>query len=353
MKFVCMSFLVYSDCLQGHRVSPQIIQSGRVSAGGGPYGQSPVDLQTLQQQQFLQGARHDALYESRLDDRNFVPDGMVPGLRPAPTPRNRDPNAMLYNEQQEDMHFSVQRHPQQQRNLEQMYGGPVPALYNQQAGMVRNGGPSLQQAQFRGAPAALAAQQNILSAPSQRLPPGLANLGGRPPHDPSQFIGSQMGGLHGGLHPNVPTHQNFNNFGGGGPGFSNSPAVRGPLPNAHQNPLTVNQVGGLTPGGSIDLRGPNQLLGLGAGGLGGGLRGGVGAGFAPQHAVTSQAQMQQMLLRQQQAQQQQQQQQQHIPPQMVSHILPPHLQQQQPGMHAGNAQGAQDLMALLMNGHRE
>ena len=336
-------------------MSPQIVQSGRVSAGGGQFGQSPVDFQALQQQQFLQ-SRHDALYESRLDDRNFVPDGMVPGLRPAPAPRNRDPNAVLYAEQQEDIHFSVQRHPQQQRSLEQMYGGPVPALYNQQAGMVRNGGPALQQqAQFRGAPAALAAQQNILPTPSQRLPPGLANLGGRPPHDPSQFIGSQIGGLHAGLHPNAPAHQTFNSFGGGGPAFSNSQAVRGPLPGTHQNAMAVNQLGGLAPGGSIDLRGPNQLLGLNAGGLGGGLRGGVGAGFAPQHAPATQAQMQQMLLRQQQAQQQQQQQQQqqHIPPQMVSHILPPHLKQQQPGMHAANAQGAQDLMALLMNGHRE
>ena len=323
---------------------------GRMAAGNAPFGQSPLDLQALQQQQFVQNARHDPLYDSRLDDRNFVPDGMVPGLRPAQRPRSREAG-VLFHDQPEDIHFSVQRHPQQQRNIEQMYGGPVPGLYNQQAGMVRNGGPALQQqAQFRNTPGALAAQQNMLPGPSQRLPPGLANLGGRPPHDPTQFLSSQIGGLHGGIHPNPPAHQGFNNFGaGGGPGFNGNAGARGPLPGSHQNALAVNQLGGIVPGGNIDLRAPNQLLGMGAGGLGGaGLRGGVGTGFNPQHGPTSQLQMQQLALRQQQ-----QQQQQHLPPQMMLHNLPPHLPQQQPGIHSGNAQGAQDLMALLMGSHRE
>ncbi|PSR72399.1 hypothetical protein PHLCEN_2v11742 [Hermanssonia centrifuga] len=354
-------FAMLQNSSQNHRASPQINQTGRMSAGGGgPFGHSPIDLQALQQhqqmqqQQFAHNARMDSLYDSRLDDRNFVPDGMVPGLRPTPRPRSREPTTLAFNDQLDDaLHVNVQRHPQQQRSLEQMYSGAAPSLYNQQVAMARNGGIPLQQAQFRGGLNVIP-PQNTLQGPSQRLPPGLANLGGRPPHDPTQYLNQHLGGLggvHGGLHPNPPAQQSYNNFNGGGLGFNGNPGPRGPIPVPHQNQITANHLAALGHGNSMDPRGTNQLVGMNVGGLGAGGLGGlrnVSGGFNPQHGPTSHIQAPQMAIRQQQ-QQQQQQHQQHLPPHIISHALP-HLQPQQLG---GSSQGAQDLMALLMGGHRE
>ena len=280
-----------------------------------------------------------------MDDRNFVPDGMVPGLRPVTRPRSREPTGVLFNEQLDDpLHFNVQqRMAQQPRNLEQMYPTQQ-ALYQQQQqqhGLGRNA-VQLQQAQFRGGPSPISSQ-NPLQGP-QRLPPGLANLGGRPPHDPSQYLGSQLGasgaGIPGSLHPN-PQQGFGGNFGGAGLGYGGGPQGRGPVPGPHiQNQLALNQMAGLNPGNNLDLRGPSQaqLLGLGAG-VGGGLRGGPGGGgnFANPN---SQMQVPHPALRQQQQ----------LPPQMLPQMLPPHLQQQ--AIQGGNSQGTQDLMALLM-GHRD
>lgn len=329
-------------------------QSGRIPPGGsGQFPPSNLELQLLHQQQqqqlhqqHLAQNRLDSLYDSRLDDRNFVPDGLVPGLRPAP-PRSRsrgDSGGVLFNEQIDDpLHFNIQRLTQQ-RNLEQMYNAPMPSMYNQQqSAMLRNGGGiPIQQGHFRGASPISA--QNAIQASSQRLPPGLANLGGRPPHDPSQYLGSGVG-IPGSLHGASPAQQVYNTFTQGGLGFNGSPQIRGPP--GPQNPVSVNQMGGGL-GPNNDLRAPSQaqLLGLAQGNLGGGGLRGAGPGFGPQHGGPG-GHMSHVSMRQQL---QQQQQQQHLPPHMMQQLLPAHLQQQGIG---GGAQTTQDLMALLMGGHRE
>ncbi|RPD63033.1 hypothetical protein L227DRAFT_498019 [Lentinus tigrinus ALCF2SS1-6] len=353
-------FAMLQSSAQGHRVSPQIPQTGRIPQSGGQFAQANLEFQLLQQQQHqlqqqqqqqqqLAQTRLDSLYESRLDDR-FVPDGLVPGLRPAPPrSRSRESGGVLFNEQIDDpLHFNVQRLTQQ-RNMEQMFNnGPMPSMYNQQAGMLRNGGHPIQQGQFRGA--SPISGQNSLQPPSQRLPPGLANLGGRPPHDPSQYLGSGVGLPGGGLHGVSPAQQVYNTFTQGGLGFNGNPGARGPP--GPQNPLPVNAMGGLGPN-NVDLRAvanQAQLLGLAQGNLGGGGMRGSGPGFGPQHGPGGQLGASHLgAMRQQHLQQQQQQQ--HIPPHMIPHLLPSHLQQQ--GMPGGNAQTTQDLMALLMGGHRE
>ncbi|GBE78384.1 hypothetical protein SCP_0112690 [Sparassis crispa] len=342
-------FAMLQNSSQGHRVSPQIPPPGRL-ASGSPFGQGHAELHALQQQihpqQHFPSNNHlDSLYDSRFDDRNFVPDGMVPGLRPAvPRSRSREPTGVLFNEQLDDpLHFNMQRLPPQ-RHVDQMYSGPVPSLYSQQAGMLRNGGMPLQQAQYRGGPSPLS-NQTTLQGPSQRLPQGLANLGGRPPHDPSQYPGGPMGvGLHAGLQGSSPAQQIYNNFTGGGLGYNGNPQVRGPP--GPQSTLGVNSMAGMGLQNNMELRTHTQaqLLGMNGGGMGGGLRG-SGSGFGPQHGL-SQIPASHVSMRQQQ------QQQQHIPPHLVPHMLPLHLQQQQ-GLSGGNPQGAQDLMALLMGGHRE
>ncbi|KAI0662733.1 hypothetical protein C8Q70DRAFT_579135 [Cubamyces menziesii] len=346
-------FAMLQSSTQAHRVSPQIPQPGRIPQGGNQFAQSNLELQILQQQhqqqqqqlhqqQIAQNNRLESLYDSRLDDRSFVPDGLVPGLRPAPPrSRSRESGGILFNEQIDDpLHFNAQRLAQQ-RNMEQMYNAPMPSMYTQQATMLRNGGLPLQQGQFRGA-SPISGQNVLQPPPSQRLPPGLANLGGRPPHDPTQFLGAGVGMPGGGLHGASPAQQVYNTFTQGNLGFNGNPPLRGPP--GPQNPLSVNPMGGLGPN-NIDLRVANQaqLLGMAQGNLGGaGLRGGGGPGFGPQQGGpgTHIAMRQQL------------QQQQHLPPQMMPHLLPSHLQQQ--GVPGGNAQATQDLMALLMGGgHRE
>lgn len=315
-----------------------------------------LQQQMHQPQQHLSNHnRLDSLYESRLDDRNFTPDGMVPGLRSAPPPRSRENSGMFSDPLDDPMPFNTQRLPLQ-RSLDQMYSG---APY-QQAGISRNVGMPLQQPHYRGGPSPISNQNSLQGAPQQRLPPGLANLGGRPPHEPSQFLGmsGMQPGLHGALHANGSSQQGFNNFGtaGGGLGFGGGPQIRLPPPGPHQlqNPHSHNQMAGLGHPGNMDLRGPGQAQLLSMGGMGG-LRNNSG-GFGPQHGPNGQIQAPLMGMRQQQQQQQQQQpqqlphhqQQQHLPPHMMPHLLPPHLQQ------GGNNQPAHDLMALLMGGsHRE
>ena len=323
--------------------------------GGGQFSQSALELQLLQQQQQQQQQLHqqqlaqsrlESLYDSRLDDRNFVPDGLVPGLRPAPPrSRSRESGSVLFNEQIDDpLHFNVQRLTQQ-RNMEQMYNAPMPSMYSQQPGMLRNGNLPMQQGQFRGASPISA--QNPLQAPSQRLPPGLANLGGRPPHDPSQYLGTGVGLPGGGLHGATPAQQVYNTFHQGGIGFNGNQPLRGP-----PGPQNLGAMGGGLGPNTLDLRAANQaqLLGLaqgtlgGGGGGGGGMRSG-GPGFGPQHGGPS-GQLPHVAMRQQQ-----QQQQQHIPPHMMQHVMQSHLQQQ--GIPGANAQATHELMTLLMSGHRE
>lgn len=331
------------------------------STGGVSFGQQAQNnLQILQQQQQQQqhnqpqhlhlhsNNRLDSLYESRLDDRNFVPDGMVPGLRSAPPPRSRD-SAGIYSDSLEDsIHFNPQRlPPQHHRGIDPMYN-QGPSVYAQQGG--RNAGIPMQP-QYRGAPSPISNPQQ------QRLPPGLANLGGRPPLEGSQFMGMPglpSAGLHNGLHPNGPPQQPFNNFAVNGNlnyGTGLQPQMRAPPSSAHQlqGNLQHHQLAGLGHP-NMDLRGANQaqLLGLG----GGGMRGiGIG-GFAPQQGPPAQMQQPIHALRQQEQQRQQQLHQQ-LPPHMMSH----HLQVGHPHQQQGIAQpnNPPDLMALLMGGtvHRD
>lgn len=279
----------------------------------------------FQQQQIQTGHRMEPLYESRLDDRSFVPDGMVPGLRTVPPPRSRDTPAMYSDGLEEVMHHNLQR-PSQQR-LDSIYAGPPP-LFNPQ----RNVGIPPQQSQFRGGPSPISGQQGPLQN-AQRLPPGLANLGGRPPHDPSHFMnlsGVPTPNMHGSLPLNgPPQQQNFNAFGTNG---YNGPPLRGPLP-AHQLQSSLGLPNNLNPSQA-------QFLAMGGVGIGG-LRG-MNTGLTPQQAQNTQVHNPHLGMRQQPP----------LPAHALSHMIPPHISQQ--GMPGPTNQPAHDLMALLMGGpHRE
>ena len=307
--------------------------------------------QQQQQQQPHSNGRLESLYESRADDRNFVPDGMVPGLRPIPPlpARNRD-NLGYFPEQLEDgLHYNLQRMTQQQqtRNLESLYSGSATPIYSQQG---RHAGiplQSLQQPQYRGGPSPNLTQQTTLSngQQQQRLPPGLTNLGGRPPHEPATFQGlSALPTVnpHNNLHGNGPLHQmqqpSFNNFNVGNNLPYNNSQVRGPMP--VQNSVAQHTLGNIGhPNMDPRLSNHHHLMGLGGSGVGGTrINGGFSQPTAPSH----------LLMRPQQ-----QQQQQPIPHQhMLPHLMPPpHLP---PQGHPGPSNQPNDLMALLMGGpHRE
>ncbi|KAG1716576.1 hypothetical protein ID866_628 [Astraeus odoratus] len=279
-----------------------------------------------QPHQQLQGhGRLDSVYDTCMDDRNFVPDGMVPGLRSVPPPRGRQNGAIFPDIADDNLHFTVQR------GSAQMYQGAMSTMHLQHTNVGR-GGSHPMQAPYRGGPS-----PNPLP-PAQRLPPGLANLGGRPPHDPNQFLGIANGGIHNTLHANAaPTQQPFTNYqqaanlGFGGPPMR----LHHTPPHQLQGALAHNPLQGLVHPGNLGAN-QAQLLGLaGAGGIPGGLRGHSGGfGQGPQ------AQPPHLALRQHQQPQQQ------IPP----HMLPLHFQQQALG--GANGQSAHDLMALLMSGAR-
>ncbi|KAF9240938.1 hypothetical protein BU15DRAFT_61250 [Melanogaster broomeanus] len=300
---------------QRHSGAPEL---SNLDVGYGASSSSLHALHNPQTHQHLPGhGRLDSLYDSRLDDRGFVPDGMVPGLRSAPPPRNRQNSAMFSDYPEESIPFSGQRGPAQ------MYQGPMPSNHMQHGNMGRGGGMPMA-AQFRGAPS-----PNHL-ATGQRLPPGLANLGGRPPHEPTQFVGLLNGGPHGSLHNNGPSQLQSNNY---QLGFT--PQVRVPQQAQHlQGAMGHNPLQGLVPTGNLGSS-QAQLLGFnGANGIPGGLRGPAG-GFG-QHGPQVQPPHIGMRVHQQPQQQ--------IPP----HMLPLHLQQQ---AFVGGANN-QDLMALLMSGAR-
>ncbi|KAJ7597206.1 hypothetical protein C8J56DRAFT_1159161 [Mycena floridula] len=281
-----------------------------------------AQLQLLQQaqaqqahHQLLSNSRHEPLYESRLDSRSFVPDGMVPGLRSAPAPR-RDHNPGMFNEALDDaMGFNGQRIPPH-RGHDTHYQGQLPSAYAQQT--ARN---------YRGGPSPISGQQA-----NSRLPAGLANLGARPPHEPSQFPGMQginSGGIHGSLH-NGLSQQQFNNL-----SFPQQSQMRlPPIAPQFQSPVNLQQLGNLSHPSNLDHRSANQaqILGLG-----------TREGFLPSQVQNSQLQNP-LLMRQQQQQHSM------LPPHlMAQHQQQQHLQQQTSSQHAPN-----DLMALLMSGtHRE
>ena len=353
--------------------SSNAAQSGGINLMGSPAGINlrqaqgyPSSLQTqhphqqqLHAQQGFTGpsARAEPLYDSRLEERSFVPDGMVPGLRSMPPPRNRRADF----ENMEDPYVAQQllllqqQQQQQQRQQQQRGMGPQfnPMYNQQQMGVLRNGPIPVQApGQYRGGSSPVS-NPNILVNPQQRVPPGLANLGGRPPHEPSHFLGMSPGGLGQGSPSSLQQHQqhqqNYGHMAGNGLGYvpnNASNALRNQLLSQQQQQSLVNS--NVHPGmghpSAMDPRLANASYGA--------VRGGGQAGFPSQQHLLGQssgggyggrqqpqslAQMQQIPqhlhsqhLPQQHHQQQQQQQQQYIDP--------------------PSNQPSQDLMALLMGG---
>ncbi len=279
------------------------------------------------------GRNHDVLYDNRLDDRNFVPNGMVPGLR-STFPSRRD-GGMFQDSLDELSVFNVQQRIPPQRAVDQMYSAPLPSMYPNQANMPRNSGLPVQQP-FRNGNSPNAT--HLHSSP-QRLPPGLANLGGRPPHDPSQFLGSIVG---------VPSHLQGNgsvqpgyNFASGNMGYPAGSQVRGPpgVSPTIQNSVDHSHGVSILHANKLDGRAPAQAqLGL-DNGVGVTGQRAPGVGFPLQNAlpmhVPNAAMRQQLHLQQQQPH-----------PQAISHLHPQHIQ----ASSGTGPQPAQDLMALLMHG---
>lgn len=274
------------------------------------------------------------LYDNRLDDRNFVPDGLVPGLRT--TFPSRRESGMFQDPLDDLSAFSVQQRVPPQRAVDQMYSAPLPSMYPNQANVPRNPGLPMQQP-FRNGNSPN--PPHLHASTQQRLPPGLANLGGRPPHDPSQFLGSILSVPSPHLQGNGSGQPAYN-FSNSGVGYPAGPQVRGPpgvSPNI-QGTIDPGHVGSLLHANKLDLRTPTQaqLVGLNNG-IGAGLRA-PGGGFPQQNALpmhVPHAAMRQQPHVHQQAH-----------PQAISHLLPQHIQAS-PG---GGSQPAQDLMALLMHG---
>jgi len=279
------------------------------------------------QSQHLQPSRLDALYDSRLDDR-FVPDGMVPGLRTAP-PRSRDNVGSYHDVPDEALQLHLQRLHQAQRGPDP-FNGPNLSMFNSQSG--RNMGLPLQQAQYRGGPSPGIGPHNQMSGiQQQRLPPGLANLGGRPPHDSTQFLGLQVpnGPLHANLLPNAAPsqQQQFTNFAVNN--FSN-PQIRGPVPNVHQLQNSAPHPGLVH---NMDQRSqnPNQILGI----AGPGLPGPRGANPLYNLQQANHLQGPPLAGRQQ------------LPLHPSSHLMSSQFQQGASGPNNGHTS---DLIALLMGG---
>lgn len=339
--------MLQNSANQGQRGGSQSSQVGQLYMLSQQQGSSFGQNLPVQQHHLPQNGRLDALYDSRFDDKSFVPDGMVPGLRSAiPPNRIRDVGGLNYLPEHldEQLQFGVNRPPPQHRNGDPFGNNPqqIYSQAQQQQNFIRNG--PLQQVPFRGNPSPISSQNPLQALSQPRLPHGLANLGNRPPHDSSQFFGNgvqqlqnHQNVLH--THPNglAQPQTNYPDFqGGNGLGISGGgPQIRlGPGQQQHlQGLVGHNPLGGHS--GGLDVRSgttpaQQQFLGglQGVGGYGG-------------QAQLSHAQLQaQLALRQQQQRQQQQQ-------QLLSQGIVPHLAhlQQSGGVHT---QQAQDLMALLM-----
>jgi hypothetical protein len=262
---------------------------------------------------------------------------MVPGLRTVPPPSRRESLGHFNDPLDETSHYNLQRLPQQTqvRGLDQLFNNPVAPLYNQQIGRPANGIP-LQQNQFRNS----SSPALNTSSASQRLPPGLANLGGRPPHDPSQYLGLQpnlpsLGPQHG-IHGGNPLSQQqvpFNGYNVSNVGLSNGPSRVPGQNNLLQN--AANQQFNLGHHG-LDPRLSNHhhLMGIG----GSGITGNRFSGGFPQQAPSGPN-----------GRPQHQQQQLHH---MLPHLIPPHMQQH--GLSSSSTPQSHDLMAVLMGApHRE
>ncbi|KAF6766359.1 hypothetical protein DFP72DRAFT_866272 [Ephemerocybe angulata] len=296
----------------------------------------------LHQQHHPNANRSESLYDSRLDDRSFVPDGMVPGLRTAPPTRARD----NYTDSMDDPLIHLQRLAQQQQlqhRADPNFGAPVNSMFNQQ--QTRGVGlPQHQQQSYRGGPSPNPLQQ-LGMPPARGIPPGLANLGSRPPHEASQFLGLPGGptGLSlaalsngGQMHPQQQQFNGFNNNSNIGnlPYGGHQQQFRGPGP-----AMNLQNTGAHIPLGNVSQNNMDPRLaaqfGVGAGIPVGGR--GLGGNILPPHQRPGpQMQGPHMGMRGQQQQ---------LPPHMMPHM---HHSSQSP---QGPTNGpAQDLMALLMGG---
>ena len=266
---------------------------------------------------------------------------MVPGLRTAPPPR-RESLGHFNDPLDESLPYNLQRLTQQPqaRGLDQLFNNPVTPLFSHQMGRPGNGMPlqPVQQSRFRGGSSP---SLNTTSSAPQRLPPGLANLGGRPPHDPSQFLGLQQNlsslgpqhGIHGGNPHSQQQQIPFNgyNISGLGNGPTRVPGQNSLL----QNPST-QQFNLAHHGLDPRLSNHHQLMGIGGSGITGNR---ITGGFpqqppnGPNH-VDVRLQQQQLL------------------PHMMPPMMPAHLQQQ--GHPPSSNPQNHDLMAVLMGApHRE
>ena len=273
------------------------------------------------------------------DDGRFAPDGLVPGLRPAShLARSRDAmNGPNFSGPMEDIiAFNTRLPPQQRVGVEQLFSGP-----NTQFNQGPSGGRGLsgfQQPPMRGGPSPIG-NFNAMQGP-QRLPPGLANLGGRPPHDGSLFAGGNPGNfgvptqnLHGGLQ-NLNSPQVFTQLQNAGLGLGgNQGQIRGGQVQGGQLGHPMGNV--LNAAEFRGVPGPNQLLSQAGGpntvrGL---------AGINHQLQGSGQI-LPNMGVRQQQHHQHP------IPHHLMQQSIPSQMQQQ----------GQNDILSLLVNGpmqHRE
>jgi zinc finger CCCH domain-containing protein 13 len=205
----------------------------------------------------------------------------------------------------------------QNRMIDQAYSGSS-SLYTpniRATGMIPQ-----PQAHYRGGPSPTLNQPASMQNQIQRLPPGLANLGGRPPHDPSQYGG--MSGYNPAQNP--PSQQYV---------LNNSHLNQMRMPVGLQNPspqqvplgnLLHNNVNGL------DLR--TQSQGQMYGNISRGAGGYVSPANPPLHNPTYG-----MRPTSQQS---------HLPLNLVPQMMPPQMSHHG---HPSNAQSA-ELMALLMGG---
>jgi len=251
----------------------------------------------------------------------------------------------MFNEMSlDDIHYTQQRMggPPPQHRPEQMghLGNNNQPYGSSASGFGRGMGIQQHMGNYRGNPSPIGGQNPLLSMATQqqRLPPGLANLGIRPPHDPNQFVGASMRTGFPMQQQQQPPYTNF----------SSQPSRAGPgPPHQVQSPYLHSNV-------DMRLQGQSQVHALNhvnAAMLGGGPARNVPAyNGAPQPAPGSH---------------------------MQAHIGGPRQQNQHlmngPGMHpmvqhqhhaqqhgtfanlgGGHSPQNQDLMALLMGGiHRE
>jgi zinc finger CCCH domain-containing protein 13 len=179
------------------------------------------------------------MYDSNTDDRTFLTDRIAPGVRSA-SARSRDATGIFSDSIDDTVQLGSQWIPPQRPDHE-LTPNSLPFYYANQQPASRNTLPVQPQYRDSSSPG----PNHGLLPVAQGLPPGLANLGSRPPHDPLQsYYPNSSIGLHtntnpGATHLNGHPVQPFNDFGVGGM-------------------YNVNQVG-RGPSGLGQLRGPNAM----------------------------------------------------------------------------------------------